>query len=201
MQAHHFLTWLSALRPTLAWLLQPQDCAGWIYRSLLYRVQKGLDLGCPIAHKWQQIFVRLKQEGRGSKSNEWFATKGWDSCSHGRRQALCCLKKGITNNNDFFIGSVGHDIWWEYMFSGNRTVAGRSLSILSTHLVNTLKSQGSSPWLLAQSFKNKLAKARKMRKPAGTLGISLFGPGKLWFKKVWAQNMCIDFLAELDHSE
>ena len=40
-----------------------------------------------------------------------------------------------------------------------------------------------------------------MRKPAGTLGISLFGPGKLWFKKVCDQNMCIDFLAELDHSE
>ena len=40
-----------------------------------------------------------------------------------------------------------------------------------------------------------------MRKPAVTLGISLFGPGKLWFKKVCAQNMCIDFLAELDHSE
>ena len=168
MQAHHFLTWLSALRPALVWLLQTQDCAGWIYRSLLYRVQKGLDLGCPIAHKWQQIFVRFKQEGRGSKSNEWFATKGWDSCSHGRRQALCCLKKGITNNNDFFIGSVGHDIWWEYMFSGNRTVAGRSLSILSTHLVNTLKSQGSCPWLGTQSLE-KMGKSGNFSWRAGGL--------------------------------
>ena len=54
---------------------------------------------------------------------------------------------------------------------------------------------------MKKTERNKLAKAWKMRKPAGTLGISLFGPGKLWFKKVCAQNMCIDFLAELDHSE
>ena len=107
----------------------------------------GLSLGCPIAHKWQHLFVRFKQEGRGIKSNEWFVTKGWDSCSHGKRHPLCCLKKGISKNEHFFIGSVGHDIdiWWEYIFSGNRTVAGRSFSIFSTHLVNTLKSQGSSP--------------------------------------------------------
>ena len=32
-----------------------------------------------------------------------------------------------------------------FMLSGNRTLAGRSLSILSAHLVITLKSQGSSP--------------------------------------------------------
>ena len=36
---------------------------------------------------------------------------------------------------------------------------------------------------------NKLAKARKMRKPPGTLGLKKFGPGKLWVKKVWAQNV------------
>ena len=35
---------------------------------------------------------------------------------------------------------------------------------------------------------NKLAKARKK-----------FGPGKLWVKKVWDQNISIDFLAEVDH--
>ena len=35
---------------------------------------------------------------------------------------------------------------------------------------------------------NKLAKARKMRKPPGTLGLKKFGPGKFWVKKVWAQR-------------
>ena len=30
---------------------------------------------------------------------------------------------------------------------------------------------------------NKLAKARKMRKPPGTLGLKKFGPGKIWVKK------------------
>ena len=30
---------------------------------------------------------------------------------------------------------------------------------------------------------NKLAKARKMRKPPGTLGLKKFGPGKFWVKK------------------
>ena len=46
---------------------------------------------------------------------------------------------------------------------------------------------------------NKLAKARKMRKPPGTLGLKKFGPGKLRVKKVWAQDIFIDFLAEVDH--
>ena len=46
---------------------------------------------------------------------------------------------------------------------------------------------------------NKLAKARKMRKPPGTLGLKKFGPGKLRVKKVWAQDILIDFLAEVDH--
>ena len=46
---------------------------------------------------------------------------------------------------------------------------------------------------------NKLAKARKMRKPPGTLGLKKFGPGKLWVKKIWGQNISIDFLAEVDH--
>ena len=32
----------------------------------------------------------------------------------------------------------------------------------------------------------------------GTLGLKKFGPGKLWVKKVWAKNIVIDFLAELD---
>ena len=48
-------------------------------------------------------------------------------------------------------------------------------------------------------MEHKLAKARKTRKSPGTLGLNKFGPGKLWFEKVWAQNMYIDFLAELDN--
>ena len=42
--------------------------------------------------------------------------------------------------------------------------------------------------LLKQNL-NKLAKARKMRKPPGTLCLKKFGPGKFWVKKVWAQNI------------
>ena len=38
--------------------------------------------------------------------------------------------------------------------------------------------QAMSSWLKQKI--NKLAKARKMRKPAGTLGLKKFGPGKLW---------------------
>ena len=38
-------------------------------------------------------------------------------------------------------------------------------------------------------FQNKLAKARKMRKPPGTLGLKKFGPGKYWVTKVWVQNI------------
>ena len=38
----------------------------------------------------------------------------------------------------------------------------------------------------------------KTRKSPGTLGLNKFGPGKLWFEKVWAQNIFIYFLAELD---
>ena len=36
---------------------------------------------------------------------------------------------------------------------------------------------------------NKLAKARKMRKPPGTLRLKKFGPGKFWVEKVWAQHI------------
>ena len=46
-------------------------------------------------------------------------------------------------------------------------------------------------------MKNKLAKARKTRKSPGMLSLKKFGPGKLWFKKVWAQNIFIDFLEEV----
>ena len=38
---------------------------------------------------------------------------------------------------------------------------------------------------------NKLAKARKMRKPPGTLGLKKFGPGKIWVENVLTQNTCI----------
>ena len=31
------------------------------------------------------------------------------------------------------------------------------------------------------------------------LGLKKFGPGKLRVKKVWAQDISIDFLAEVDH--
>ena len=37
--------------------------------------------------------------------------------------------------------------------------------------------------------RNKLAKARKMRKPPGTLGLKKFGPGKLRVKKVWGNSI------------
>ena len=36
---------------------------------------------------------------------------------------------------------------------------------------------------------NKLAKARKMRKPPGTLSFKKIGLGKRWFEKVWAQKL------------
>ena len=39
-----------------------------------------------------------------------------------------------------------------------------------------------------------------MLKP-GTLDLKKFGLGELCFKKVWAQNIFIDFLAESDYSE
>ena len=35
---------------------------------------------------------------------------------------------------------------------------------------------------------NKLAKARKMRKPPGRLGLKKFGQGKIWVENVWTQN-------------
>ena len=46
---------------------------------------------------------------------------------------------------------------------------------------------------------NKLAKAQKTRKSPGTIGLKKFGPGKLWVKKVLAQNIFMDFPAELDN--
>ena len=39
------------------------------------------------------------------------------------------------------------------------------------------------------STKNKLAKARKMRKPPGTLGLKKFRLGKFGVEKVWAQHI------------
>ena len=36
---------------------------------------------------------------------------------------------------------------------------------------------------------NKLAKARKMRKPPGTLSLKKFGPGEFGVEKVWAQHI------------
>ena len=42
-----------------------------------------------------------------------------------------------------------------------------------------------------QFEENKLAKARKMRKPPGTLGLKKFVPGKIWVENVWTQNTCI----------
>ena len=50
--------------------------------------------------------------------------------------------------------------------------------------------------------KNKLAKARKTRKSPGSLGLKKkFCLGKFWVKKVWAQNIFIDFLAKLDNAK
>ena len=37
--------------------------------------------------------------------------------------------------------------------------------------------------LLSNPIANKLAKARKMRKPLGTLDLKKFGPGKSWVEK------------------
>ena len=42
-----------------------------------------------------------------------------------------------------------------------------------------------------QQLMNKLAKARKMRKPPGTLSLKKFGLGILWVEKVWTQNTCM----------
>ena len=39
----------------------------------------------------------------------------------------------------------------------------------------------------SKTYVNKLAKARKMRKPPGTLGLKNFGPGKIWEPK---RNFC-----------
>ena len=47
--------------------------------------------------------------------------------------------------------------------------------------------EGWLPLFLAQSIINKLAKARKMRKPPGTLGLKKFWPDKIWVKNVWTQ--------------
>ena len=46
-------------------------------------------------------------------------------------------------------------------------------------------------WLNNVASLNKLAKAWKMRKPPGTLGLKEVGPGKIWVKNVWTQNTCI----------
>ena len=46
----------------------------------------------------------------------------------------------------------------------------------------------------ATHSKNKLAKARKMRKPPGTLGLKKFGLGR-------PQNILIDFLAKVLNSK
>ena len=45
--------------------------------------------------------------------------------------------------------------------------------------------------ILASFEENKLAKARKMRKPPGTLGLKKFEPGKIWVENVSTQNTCI----------
>ena len=37
---------------------------------------------------------------------------------------------------------------------------------------------------------NKLTKARKMRKPPGTLSLKKIGLGNLWVEKVWTPNTC-----------
>ena len=50
----------------------------------------------------------------------------------------------------------------------------------------------SAYWILWDlSCKTKLAKAREMRKPPGTLGLKKFGPGKIWVENVSIQNTCI----------
>ena len=45
--------------------------------------------------------------------------------------------------------------------------------------------------IIVLKIENKLAKARKMRKPPGTLSLKKFGLGNLWVEKVWTQNTCI----------
>ena len=44
---------------------------------------------------------------------------------------------------------------------------------------------------MSKGEENKLAKARKMRKLPGTLGLKKFGPGKIWVENVRTQNTCI----------
>ena len=55
--------------------------------------------------------------------------------------------------------------------------------------MNQLLSAVYSAELLA--YPNKLAKARKMRKPLGTLSLKKFGVGNLRVEKVWTQNSCV----------
>ena len=43
----------------------------------------------------------------------------------------------------------------------------------------------------SKTHMNKLAKARKMRKPPGMLSLKKFGPGKIWVENVWTKNTCI----------
>ena len=42
-------------------------------------------------------------------------------------------------------------------------------------------------------FTNKVAKARKMRKPPGTLGLKKFGPGRLRVKKIGPKILLLTF--------
>ena len=44
---------------------------------------------------------------------------------------------------------------------------------------------------MSKGEENKLAKARKMRKLPGTLGLKKFRPGRIWVENVWTQNTCI----------
>ena len=65
-------------------------------------------------------------------------------------------------------------------------------NVLSTHFLNCTATlhffsidilMKSPKEIKQQTIRNKLAKARKMRKPPGSLGLKKFGPGKILVKK------------------
>ena len=58
----------------------------------------------------------------------------------------------------------------------------------SQQVLSTFPSKVTNYSCLGWTHLNKLAKARKMRKPPGTLGLKRFWPGNIWIENVWTQN-------------
>ena len=56
--------------------------------------------------------------------------------------------------------------------------------------------EGKISLMQPQFEENKLAKARKMPKLPGSLGLKKFVPGKIWVENVLTQNTCIHALTQ-----